>query len=733
MSEFLPFWGGDGRLIDFLLPRTPRTLIGDVTVTIHRHILFTDSVPGESVLYQLGNEITSMQWRHNRIGGCGTGEFVLNDRDLYRTSNLKKLLFPDHNYLRDLDLYGGIVKVWVRLFPVPTIVTDPVSTEVYMGIIKDIELDAGSREITLTTEGLSSTFDDIYMQQDFENQTIRAIISAIVDPLVKGPAASFQSGALRGTSVFGGSCLLDMVIPSIKAKGERASSVLKRVMDFLPGRYVWGVDRQGIFYLQPQDEVYDDGVGQLAVDGYFVSNSVSWKRNYKPGDQPNVFTVYGGEDPDDDSVRVNGKAACLRMVYIQGGKEVTSKEADIEDSSLCAKLAQSIGREAAIEAVSGTLEVVEKITPQKTFRHALAPFSAPIYINESGQAHDAIGATVGNSLKLNGKIGEYFTLPHNSLYNLNTDWLLHIAVAFDSAPEVAGNNFVFGRMDTNFTVSGINGWGWINWDGTSGNLSFKWTDAATNTNVTTPMSINVPIAGPFPIIKYITIGRDTTGSFNFFDGVTRVAAVGETRNQKTGGTFDGGYKGFVGYFAPYGRHNGRMDSFWFYDTRNIRQQFGYGFSWLTAVSFLLGDNATSRFKINWRGNYTGTVGAPGLIAWSEMVEDQVFMNGSFYPTVKHGYDGSVAFGTMNRISSTAGTALSTATFTGRQWNQGLRWGGPLVLNYDSVTYQVSPRLTKCRKVFELGSRALLLENIVSSTKERIAILDEIDRKASGAK
>jgi len=691
----------------YYTPRGPAAKAGDFILNIHKRQRFTDS-PDE-ILMSLSMEIEELTFRWNKHGGCGKGSAKIA---LSGSESASKLITLDHELSEAGDLYGDNVSIWVKNYPNASLtITEETALQIYLGKIRKVVYEPLTNAVKLDFAGLGTIFDDIFLLQDFTNSTIEDILTHISDLATKTNEAGGNDGPLLGANYWVPDSVFRMVLPEIKAIDEQASSVLKRVIDMLPGRFVWGVDRLGRFFLYPQEVTYPDAalVNVTAVDGYSLDDLETFTRTIDLAKQHTEFTVQGALDPD-TGLAVKGTAVNQRYVETFGVRERMSTESDITDPSLCAKLAQARGRIASRELVKARAEVTEVIHPDKTFRPVLLTGAPAIYINESGIPSRTMGDSLGNSLRTDGKtLGETFNIPNIAAYNVKRDWLFNISVTFESA-QVPGTDYIFGMPDPNGLSSGKHGWGYLAWM-TDGSIRWNWTaDVAGNPNTFFVTGMSVPVAGPFPITRHFTVARNLTGTWLFFqDGVLK-SQMGAVSEPVSGGSWANDFIGGKGVRAGHGGVEATFDSFYFLNIVELQKTYT---SWLDAIKRFVAANAGNRLRRNWYENY-GTGG--GVKSWAELVELQ---DGRTTLPIKYpasGTHGDVALNLDATTPSAGADRNISDSVQSPEWYQGGHWGGPLVLDLETIEYKIDPVNKTVRKDMRLGSKDLGLLSALSRTE-----------------
>jgi hypothetical protein len=695
---------------------------GDTIVNIHRRRRFTDST--DEVLVSLSQEINSLKFRWNRLGGCGKGSCKISLKESLAADRLVDL---GHTTTEEGDLYGDIVSIWVKNFPDQAgTVTGQSATQIYMGKVRDIEYNPKEGTATINFEGLSSSYDNIYLEQDFEDYTIKQIMDFLADLAIKTNEAGGNDGDILAKNIWAPDSVFDMVIPDIKAKNESASSVLKRVLDFVPGRFVWGVDRTGTFFFLPQDYPYPQiAENPIPVEGFFLDQLLGYKRSADPDKNKSIYTVKGKLDPDTGE-SVVGTAVNQRQKESIGPKKKLSVESDITDSSLCAKLAQVKGRLQSRQIVKARAKSVEFLHPDRSFRSILRLGAPSAYINESENASRTFGDVAGNSLRVDGKtLGESFDIPNVAGYNRNREYMFHISITFEAA-HGGGTDFVFGMPDPNAAVSGKHGWGYLSWDPT-GALRWNWTsESAGNPNSFVFTGITVPTAGPFPITKHITVAKNASNTWLFFDGPNLVTQIGVNSNHVAGGIWAGPFTGGKGGFAGFGGVKATFDNFWFYGTGELNKF--YGNNWLVANRVMAIANYNRRLQRNWLLKFDSLT--EGLVAWAELCEKQ---DGRTTLPVKYpvsGTVGEVALSLHATTPSTSADRNTTDSVQSPSWFDGSKWGGPVILDIESVEYTINPIDKTLTKDLNLGSKELGLISSLVGIETEVREAKELLKKRS---
>lgn len=709
--------------------RASTFVMGDFVVLLKKFKRYTDS-PNDDVRATYTSEITDASWSWNRIGGCGEAQIEVASNpslsvhvdDLFNVN--EKIYQGSISPTLDGDLYGGIVEIWVRLFPdLPNVLTDKTATRVYMGRIRRIDTSPKKGTAILACEGLGAALNEITLDQDFTDQSIRQIVNTIVDLGIKGNIASGLDGPLLGKSIIVASNYLDTIVPSVKARGEDAAEILERVISFLPGRYVWGVDRNGIFFLQGQDEPYEERNAQIAVDSYILNhNVVEWNRRIRLDQVATEIEVHGKFN-EETNFRIKASAESPRLRQLYGPRRKIVTESDITETSLAGKLAQAELQERSRTIVEGDLTVDEQVHPQKSFRHSTVEFAAPVLLSDTGQVARVMGDVVGNGLYLEGDGGSFFDIAKKSQYQLSSEWLMHIDIRFEAAPQFVGLNMVFGQQNTNIGTDGLHGWGVLYWDSTDGQLYWGYTITAGSINRTRGTQIFVPTGGPFPITVKFTVAVDNTETISFYNGIVLHRRIGMAGFTGSGGIYDHPWRGALSHLGSHGETKLTFNNFSFFNANTWVGNLGDNYS-DAFDTWVLANGDEGRLGMAWN---------TGLIAWAEMVELQ---DARTSMPVKYGSAAAAADEGLSRpdltftkaVSEVGKTRVAGAPVQSPEWYQGKKWGGPLALNHDSVKYRVNPQTGRVRKIFSLGSKSLTIPNVVAQTdlklKQALSILQK---------
>ena len=328
-----------------------------------------------------------------------------------------------------------------------------------------------------------------------------------------------------------------------------------------------------------------------------------------------------------------------------------------------------------------------------------------------------MGDVTASGLYFEGDNGGYFEIAEKAAYQLTASWLVHVQIRFEQAPQLVGFNMVFGQQNTNMNIDGKHGWGVLYWDSNTGDLMWGYTEVQGGNNVALTTWINVPVAGPFPITVDFTAALDDAGTLHFYNGNVVTERTGLIGLLGTGGIYANPWRFAKSYFGPHGESRFTFNNFSFFNT------VGWTNDFLLTITQALDDwvvaNEGKRLYMSF-----GT----GLVAWAELVENQ---DARTTLPVKYP-DGTVAQDVV--LTKTGGdlakNPVNVDSRAGPQWHQNLRWGGPIILNVNSVRYSLSPTLGRVTKRFELGSRELTLPNFVAQVERQVKEAQNVLRKTA---
>ena len=736
------WWVTDGfQSVGELSPSYPG-MTGPISVVIKRPQRYTDSSTGMRIL--VVNEIVQCRWGFSRIGGCNSAtirfRFGNGTSALQEASEQERLFVePSVDDWNSAHWIGGRVEIHLRHDARDVAST---GTElVWGGQASSIEYDSETREISVTADGLFSLMEKAVVRKElWKNRSVRDCILTVLDQVTQSASASgkdFRIGKNLSKIIAVGS-LLDFKILEKEVKWETADSVLNDLFEFLPDAFVWGVDQYGDFYVDLPSSPYTTTLDQdLPVVFYDAGSAVKWSRELRWDNVTNQFEALGTE-PDDASVeRISATVACEKSRAMFGLRQQTESIDETKDAGILAKYAQAICKASASPEFSATLTVREQLAGPRTLWKSLSYVTPAVAVMDRVGLTDMaaagghprpdysmrlLGDTPGVWPDLNGTGGAQVRFACRSNEILNRSWLLHARLKFTTAHQGAAGDYAYilGRPSTS---TGSNGWGALLWWKTTGKL--YWHQDEGGVPVLHDSLITVDPTTPANQVVELTIFRDSTGSLKFYDAGVLKATI------PAGGTMDTAawdwcFWKYPGSFAGICAWDGAIEQFWFFDTAAsgwagtpIDSQPG------GITAFLARNNGTNLCRQD----------GCGCLIHIKFHESQAEAADQGYYRMWLGSSTGASAGqaTIVALGTSPADLTSGATHaaSGHMFGQNHRWGGPLILQSDSVEYEYEGSTGTVEINYDLQNPRADAQRALARIKDQVARQNESLRRVAG--
>lgn len=666
---------------------------------------FTNS-PTPKIKALVSGQLTRCRWTYKRRGGCGTlsAEFRYPSDDDPVAASFRA---PTNADWSSGNWLGGEL---VLSLPFSGFKLDegqaPAAQRdaVWRGRVTKLQVDTDTRTVKVKAEGLFKALSERFIDTRDYQDTIRNIIIDVLTSTAKS-ATLGSMFRYNPAKVVGLSSILDLSI-ALSVRAQSAKSVLDKVTAYLPEGVVWGVDREGDFFLDQQPDpwtVGHDGAGVQSFDA--TKEGVDFDTSMDLGRIKTIVTVMGKEDSGAGTTtatatagRVSGRAESDRASAIFGERAAIHTDSAIEEAGLAFKVALARLKAATVPRITARLKVAKPLAGLHALWQSLTVSAPRVMVRDSSDASRRLrfyDDVASYSMKEQGSQGADVSLASTSTeQSLERAYLVHAAMKFDFAHSGAGNDdFLFGRPNDAGGATQF-GWGSLWWEGTGGKLEWRYSDTGSTTWVL-DTGIVVPTTGSGTIVNF-TVWRDGAGTFRFYDGNTltntvahpsqtqRTSETGPWRFFKHNHTLPGGFRD--GDFAA--RH------FWVFNAAPLEALFSASFS---AVQEFIARNNVSKLHRNdthglllylpfrERGSlsaspWSGVQGAPPTVAIARVVPTVAKSGQAGTPDGDdfEGVDGGLVVGTEKKF------------------------GGPFVYNAERTSYDYDARSGMLTRDFTLG-------------------------------
>ncbi len=648
--------------------------------------------------------LTKCRWTYKRIGGCATlsAEFRYPDDDDPVAASFRA---PTHADWASGNWLGGDVILslpFTALEADPNVALTAKPDAVWRGRVTKLKLDTDTRVVKVTAEGLFSAMRERVVGERDYDDTVRAIIIDVISSTAKS-ATLDTAYRYNPAKIVGLQSALDLRV-KLEVRAQTVKSILDKLSAYLPDGVVWGVDRDGEFFLDQQLDgwtVGHDGNGVLTFDA--TRDGVDFDLGIDVGRVRTIVNVIGSEDKAGGTTaktslagRVYGRAEAERASELYGERAEIHTDSGIEEAGLAFKVALTSLKGAVAPRITAKLRVANPFRGLRSLYQSLTVSAPRVMVRDSSEAEKKLrfyDDVPSFSAKEEGSSGAGLAFPLSvSEQNLERSWLVHCALKFDLAhPGVAGQDaFVFGRPDD--ALGGL-GWGSLWWQFNSGNLFWQFTPITGGISFINT-GINVPIAGPGTVVDF-TVWRDASGTFRFYDGntLTATSALPAT-TMKTGPV--GAWRWFFNGISVTNYIDGDVSArhFWCFDAVPLQALKSAAFS---PVQDFIARNAGGPLHRNdahglltyiplreqWSvDTYAGVTGNPSLSVPMALIAPSLDTKSAAPGTP----DGDDFDGTPSGL--TVGTEK--------------KWGGPWVFNAERVSYTYDADSGTLTRDFVLG-------------------------------
>lgn len=452
---------------------------------------------------------------------------------------------------------------------------------VWRGIVSSVTWDPKTKKIGLQAHGLSVLLDRVFFSGTFTDTTIRDIITTVISTVAQEqePAAGVfgydTQFRYNPTKIIGTQSAFDLRL-DMEFQRESVSSILTKLFEFMPQGASWGIDNTGDFYVDQQLDHYTTGLTEAGIQHFTVDNqAVKMKKTTDLDQVRTSVVVLGAELTEQQGLsnilknlgspegRVFAVATSERARQLFGWREQAVLDDALTDVGLASKVAAAQLKKLCVPAISGEMEVRQPIRGDKELLQvANAPprVSVDDRQNVDKEITFSIGGPTGfleprspgvefTEKDYGGPVSEQITTTEYVLRRfgdtpafcandkgssaanirfsstalekaLNLSFFIHLSLRFDFPhPGSSGDLcFLFGRVDD--PGDGF-GWGALWWEhlgGSTGRLVWKYTNNGGTDRDLLPTG-NVDPAGTGTVVHF-TIWRDASGNWKVYNGNT---------------------------------------------------------------------------------------------------------------------------------------------------------------------------------------------------------------------
>lgn len=739
------WWVTDGfQSVGELTPSYPG-LAGSLSLVLKRQQRYTDSTAATRII--VANEILSCSWGYTRIGGCNQAQadirFGSGTNPGSEASEHENLFVqPSTDDWNAADWMGGTLEIHLRYDARDLGST---GTElVWSGRISSCEFEQETRKVSITGDGLSVLLEKAVIRKEtWENKSVRDCIIALIQQVTKSTTSVGRDFPIKynPSKIIGPSSLLDFRILKKEVKWETADSVLNDLLEFLPDGFVWGVDQEQEFYIDIPSSPYTTTLDMdLPVVAYDAASAKSWSRALRFDNIVNQFEALG-TDPDDESEeRISATVSCEKSRALFGLRQQTESIDETKDAGILAKYAQTICKTLASPEFSAQLTVREPLQGSRTLWKALSYITPQVAVMDRvGRTNQAatggyqhpdyalrlLGDVSAVVPDLNGTGGAQVRFASRSIERLGRSWEFHARLTFTTAHQGAGADLAFigGRPST--SVLG-RGWGALYWRQSDGHLVWRQDEGGVATTHDT--TITVSTASPANTVVEFSAFMDSAGTLKFYDGSTLKATIAAGSAMDTSGAWDWcfwKYPTLTG--AGFCQWDGGIEQVWFFDT------VATGWSGVPIESQPSG---ITEFLSRNNGTNLGRQDGCGCLLHIKFNETNAAATAAGYYKMWLGSSTGASAGqaTIISIGVSPIDRASTATHVnaGHLFGEDHRWGGPLVLQAESVQYTADPSAGEVEIEYELQARAVDMQRTVAQIRDQVQRQNEALRRVAGS-
>jgi len=718
-------------------------LAGSLCVILQARSPYTNS-PSLPARYILAGEIEGLTWSFRRNGGCHSADFKARLQDVAGQPQHpwdRRIESPQEEDWNADQWHGGEMVIAYR-YDAREIET-PIEHKVWRGMIAGLRYTPGSREIEIEAQGLVSMLAHVHVHRAYSTMPIRDIVKSVIRDFVsKGSSSTERDHFIRWNEakITAPTGALDRSI-SIEFSNETASTALTRLLRYLPEGFLYGVDQEGDFFLNWQRENYAADMGASGeateVVSFHVDELDRYSKTLRFDEIVNEVLIAGTEDPVTKQ-QVMASASCAKSRRLWGRRSSIVFESSASNLGIAGAIAAIMCRRTCGPTIDATAEVTDTLQGLPSLWQTLTPQAPAMAITErftrtphtdilpdgSGAQTEYIlrryGDGSGYACKDRGTAGALVTLAASAReQSLQAGWLLHLALRFTTAHAGDVTNrwaFIFGRPKN---AAGQLGWGSLYWDFQLGNLWWIFEKSGGGVHAF-DTAIFVDPSAPGSATVHFTAWRDRNGDWKFYNATTLAAAFpgGPSTDINIGIT--DGWRWFQPlHTADTVDWDGEFDHFWLLDTdlpgsRGVEHQLNGG------VSAFIARNSGSPLHRN---------EASGLLLSIPFNEGTSWAAANGHRVWREDLAAGTRTAYVNSLGDAGGVPITLGSRTGHLLGKRKKWGGPLILNIESSTYEAFPMEGRIRRRFQLGSQPAALGRTVAEIQEKIRAHEELIRKS----
>lgn len=535
-----------------------------------------------TIRHVLSGVLTRCRWSVKRLGGCASlnASFRFpassSTRERPASAEAQTWVDPKSTDWTQSEWMGGEVVLALhysgaRLDESPTLTTID-QDSVWRGRVESITYDPNTQSVRLSAVGLVKELDEVFLRFKNLTATVRNHVLALIQGAkIAFPATLFQ---FNPTKIVGTQSALDLQV-RVENRGSNVRRLLDKVLAYLPDSVVWGVDRQGDFFLDQQLDHYTEALSGAGILHVNVGRpGVKYERTTSLAKLANGISLLGKEDEGSGGTslggRVEGAARCDRSQSLFGPRGILHTDSQVQSQGLALKMALVRLKKLAIPEVSAKLEVTEPVRGLRSLYQTLVAAAPRVAVSEQDAASQPgpvsdvgdlfLQGTLSTARKDGGgwppvaggdrsateyllqmfddqpaialggqgSLGDGVSLASSSAeQGLNLSWLIHVALRFDFAhPGGTGDlAFLLGRRD-NAAAATDWGWGMLVWHKTgasTGTLEWRYS-SSTGSARTFSLGISVPPAGSGTVVN-LSIYREANGTWRVYNGTSLIGTA----------------------------------------------------------------------------------------------------------------------------------------------------------------------------------------------------------------
>ena len=751
------WWVTDGQT--FEEPPSKAQRLGNLRVAIMEPQQYTDS-PDPKMRHLMSGAVLTAKWTHKRIGGPATMSCEIRFADIVSgLSMLENISAKDFDDPSVADWSGA---KWLG----GDMVLEYHSTEskldenpalligqdiVWRGTVSGLSWNPDTRTISLSGEGLVNHLGKINVVGTYRNIRLKEIVRDLLTRYAKGTESSGQDTPVKynPNKLVGDLGALDLKL-TIDFQHESFTSALRKLFEYLPPGAVWGVDRFGDFYMDQQFPHYTEdlssvvGIQHFAVDG----DAVKFKKSLDFSRIRTAILVQGKEKDDPENwpvgeTHVQAWAVNKRLRRMFGNRMTVQSDGSIRDAGLAQKVAAAQLKKLMLPAISADLSVARPLADNRELWESLVLGAPRVAVDDrmnnvqpilAGGAAAGIrteyllrlfGDEVAYRANDKGSAGASCTMASSSKeQNLNKQWALKVALKFDFAhPGTTGDScFLFGRPDD--TGAGNTGWGGLWWVFSTGMLEWRYR-SSTGTVRNFVTNITVPVLGSGTEV-HLFLYRDSNGYWHAYDGGVLKASqslyAGDTLKVTTGdwlwwahGRGDLAATQLDGDFS--------LDEFCLWDTVTVEGLNPVGAS---PIADLITNTHNQRLPRNRSHGLVLYLAFNFPSAGGSFVQNPAWRD----PFTAEDPDVAIALWARSFATGTGDlAAISSGAVRGQTVGQEKKWGGPLVMDAEQVTYKVDSATGILQRDYKLGELPANVFTTLAAIQDELRRMNEDDRRS----